>query len=187
AGVYALPVVFQITNNQWAISVPRAMQTRSETLAQKCVAYGFDGIQVDGNDPLAVYAATKEAVDRARSGGGPTLIEAVTYRLSPHTTADDPKKYRTDEEVAKWEKLDPLIRYAAYLRRRGVLDDALDAEIRSDLTDAVKDGVERYEAAQDVNPLDCFKHLYSALPDELQAQREEYRAALDGEAAGAAC
>lgn len=104
AAVINSPVVFIIQNNQYAISVPRHKQTKSDTLAQKAIAYGIPGIQVDGNDILAVYAATKEAVDRARKGEGPTLIECVTYRLGPHTTSDDPTIYREDKEVEEWEK-----------------------------------------------------------------------------------
>jgi pyruvate dehydrogenase E1 component alpha subunit len=111
AGVYQTPVIFLCQNNQWAISVPLSKQTHSETLAQKALGYGIPGIQVDGNDILAVYAAAKEAVDRARSGGGPTMIECVTYRMTMHTTADDPKRYRTEDEVEAWKKKDPLIRF----------------------------------------------------------------------------
>ncbi len=102
AGVWKVPVVFVVQNNQWAISTPRKMQTAAESIAQKAVAHGLPGIQVDGNDVLAVYRAVKEALDRARAGEGPSLIEALTYRLGPHTTADDPKKYRSPEEEKLW-------------------------------------------------------------------------------------
>jgi len=183
AGVYDLPVVFVIQNNQWAISHPRTRQTRSETLAQKALAYGFDGVQVDGNDILATYAAAREAVERARSGGGPTLIEAVTYRLGVHTTADDPTKYRASEEVEQWEKRDPLLRFTKYLRGKGVLDDGLSAEIEQDIGEQVRRGVEAYEASQDVDPLDAFAFVYERLPAELAAQREEYAATLARERA----
>ncbi|HEY4911816.1 MAG TPA: pyruvate dehydrogenase (acetyl-transferring) E1 component subunit alpha, partial [Methylomirabilota bacterium] len=118
AGVWHVPVVFVCQNNQWAISVPLKKQTNSRTIAQKAIAYGFPGIQVDGNDVLAVYAASREAVDRAQAGEGPTLIECVTYRLGVHTTADDPTKYRTDEEVKAWEQKDPLTRFRAYLEKK---------------------------------------------------------------------
>lgn len=181
AGVYDLPVVFLIENNQWAISVPLHKQTASETLAQKAVAYGFDGIQVDGNDALAVYVATNEAVAKARKGGGPTLVEAVTYRLSVHTTADDPTKYRSAEEVEKWEKLDPIPRYRAYLMQRGILDQKLVDEIDADVQAQVAAAVERYEAARLVDPLDCFDYMYAELPAELREQRAEFEAALDRE------
>ena len=118
AGVFQTPVIFVCQNNQWAISLPRKKQTRSQTLAQKALAYGLPGIQVDGNDVLAVYAAAAEAVERARKGEGATLIECVTYRMSVHTTADDPKRYRTDDEVEDWRKRDPLTRLQKYLTRK---------------------------------------------------------------------
>ena len=118
AGVFELPVVFVCQNNQWAISIPRTRQTRSATLAQKALAYGIAGVQVDGNDILAVYAAADEAVARARAGGGPTLIECVTYRMAVHTTADDPKRYRSEEEVESWRRRDPLARFQGYLAAR---------------------------------------------------------------------
>jgi len=181
AGVYNLPLITLIQNNQWAISIPRDAQTASETLAQKCVAYGFDGIQVDGNDPLAVYVAAREAADKARKGGGPTLIEAVTYRLSVHTTADDPTKYRTDDEVKKWEKLDPIPRFQKYLRSRGILDDKLVGEIEKDVVAEVDAAVDRYESMREVDPLDCFKYMYKEMPPELIEQREEFRACLESE------
>src|SRR6184192_3921889 len=130
AGVWHVPVVFVCQNNQWAISVPIKKQTHSRTLAQKASAYGFPGIQVDGNDVLAVYAASREAVDRARAGDGPTLIECVTYRLGVHTTADDPTKYRTDEEVKFWEQKDPLTRFRAYLEKKKLLDASVRSEER---------------------------------------------------------
>jgi pyruvate dehydrogenase E1 component alpha subunit len=184
AGAYQLPVVFLATNNQWAISVPRSEQTASETIAQKSIAYGFDGIQVDGNDPLAVYVATREAVDKAKGGGGPTLIEAVTYRLSMHTTADDPTKYRSDEEVKKWEKLDPIPRYEKYLRDRGLLDDAIIEQLESEIHDEIAAAVERYENDRAADPLDCFDYTYTQLPEELIRQRQEFAEALKHEGNG---
>jgi pyruvate dehydrogenase E1 component alpha subunit len=184
AGVYHLPVVFLIQNNQWAISIPREKQTASETLAQKALAYGFDGIQVDGNDALAVHVAVREAVDRARKDGGPTLIEAVTYRLSVHTTADDPTKYRRQEEVEKWEKLDPIPRYQKYLVQRGVLNAKLIEEIEADVQAKVAEAVQRFEAGREVDPLDSFHYLYAEPAPELLEQREEYRASLHRDGIG---
>lgn len=181
AGVYRLPVVFFVQNNQWAISIPREKQTASETIAQKALAYGFDGLQLDGNDPLAVYVGTKEAVDKAKQGGGPTLIEAVTYRLSMHTTADDPTKYRSQEEVEKWEKLDPIPRFQQYLLERGALDEKLIEEIDAGAVKEVAAAVERYEAVREVDPLDCFDYVYTTLSPELIEQREEFKAALERE------
>src|SRR5262250_3283926 len=138
AGVWHMPVVFVCQNNQWAISVPLKKQTHSRTIAQKALAYGLPGIQVDGNDLLAVYAATHEAVARARAGDGPTLIECVTYRLGVHTTADDPTKYRPDDEVKAWEKKDPLTRLAPYLQRHGVSVDGIDAEVDAEIAAAIE-------------------------------------------------
>lgn len=184
AGVYKLPVVFLVQNNHWAISVPREAQTASETIAQKALAYGIDGLQLDGNDPLAVYVGTKEAVDLAKMGGGPTLIEAVTYRLSVHTTADDPTKYRKKEEVERWEELDPIPRFERYLMDRHVLDKKLVEEIDQDVQAEVAAAVERFESTRDVDPVDCFEYLYAELPPELVEQREEYKAALAREGVG---
>ncbi len=181
AGVYQLPVIFMVQNNQFAISCPRSKQTRSATLAQKALAYGFDGIQVDGNDILAVYVATREAVDKARQGGGPTLIEAVTYRLSVHTTADDPTKYRSADEVKAWEKRDPLIRFRKYVKDRGVLDDQTIQGIEDDIQQKIKAAVERYESYNDADPLDCFRYIFAELPPELQQQKEEFAAAVKEE------
>jgi len=181
AGVYQVPAIFFIVNNHWAISLPRARQTASETLVQKAVGYGIDGIQVDGNDVLAVYAAVSESVAKARAGGGPTVIEAVTYRLGVHTTADDPKKYRDDAEVKRWEKRDPVPRFTNYLLEKGVLDDATLQSIEGDLKEIIKAGVQEYEAERDVEPLDCFDYLYNDVPAELVAQRAEFAAALERE------
>lgn len=181
AGVYGLPVVFLIQNNHWAISLPRHKQTASETIAQKAIAYGFDGLQLDGNDALAVYTGTREAVERAKKDAGPSLIEAITYRMSVHTTADDPTKYRSDEEVKKWEKQDPIARFQKYLVKRKVLDDKLIEEVEKDVLADVAAAVDRYEAGRNVDPLDCFPHTYAELPAELVAQRDEFRAALERE------
>jgi pyruvate dehydrogenase E1 component alpha subunit len=173
AAVYQCPVVFVCQNNQWAISVPLAQQTHSKTLAQKALAYGMPGIQVDGNDILAVYAATAEAVDRARSGGGPTLIECVTYRIMMHTTADDPKKYRSQQEVELWTKKDPLVRYQHYLREKNILSEtALDALVE-EVKGAIQTAIDRADQQMKElgDPLDMFDHLYADLPPHLQAQK----------------
>lgn len=173
AAVMNAPVVFLCQNNQWAISVPLAKQTRSRTLAQKGFAYGIPSRQVDGNDLLAVYRATREAVDRARAGDGPSFIEAVTYRLKFHTTADDPTKYRDEAEVERWRARDPLPRFRSYLREKGVVDDefvaAWDEEVESRLDEAVK----AMEARLDGDPLDLFDYAYDENPPYLERQREE--------------
>src|SRR6266700_2506131 len=147
AGVWHVPVVFVCQNNQWAISVPLKKQTNSRTIAQKASAYGFPGIQVDGNDVLAVYAASREAVERARAGDGPTLIECVTYRLGVHTTADDPTKYRSDLEVAMWEQKDPLTRFRAYLEKRNLLEEGLEQRVDDEIAEAIR----RFEAMPSAN------------------------------------
>ena len=169
AGVWHVPVVFVCQNNQWAISVPLKKQTHSRTIAQKALAYGFPGIQVDGNDLFAVYAATREAVGRARAGEGPTLIECVTYRLGVHTTADDPTKYRSDDEVKAWEKKDPLTRLVPYLERKDLLTPGLDAEIDAEIAAAV----ERFEATPPPDPVTIFDHVFAERPAHLEAQRTE--------------
>jgi pyruvate dehydrogenase E1 component alpha subunit len=173
AGVFQLPVVFICQNNQWAISIPRTQQTRSQTLAQKALAYGMPGLQVDGNDILAVYSAAQEAVARARNGGGPTLIECVTYRLTMHTTADDPKKYRTQEEVAQWQQRDPLPRFQQYLEAKGLLTPAkvreMEASVEAEIQSAVDNAEQKLKAPTD--PMLMFDHIYETLPGRLHAQK----------------
>jgi pyruvate dehydrogenase E1 component alpha subunit len=155
AGIFQVPLVFVCINNQWAISVPRARQTRAPTLAQKAVAYGFPGVQVDGNDLLAVYVATREAVERARQGGGPTLIEAVTYRLLAHSTADDASRYRSAAEVAEWEAKEPLVRFRRYLEAKSLVDERLHAELDAEVDGEVRAAIERAEAQmREARPLD---------------------------------
>jgi pyruvate dehydrogenase E1 component subunit alpha len=175
AGVWHVPVVFVCQNNQWAISVPLKKQTNSRTIAQKALAYGFQGIQVDGNDVLAVYAASRAAVDKARAGQGPTLIECVTYRLGLHTTADDPTKYRSDEEVKAWEQKDPLTRFRAYLEKKKLLEPLVDEQVDEEIARAV----ERFEAMPPADPLGMFDHAYGELPPGIAAQRAEVAARIE--------
>jgi pyruvate dehydrogenase E1 component alpha subunit len=176
AGVFRTPTVFVCQNNQWAISVPRSHQTRAETLAQEGLGHGIPGLQVDGNDLLAVYVGAQEAVDRARAGDGPTLIECVTYRLSLHTTADDPTRYRSEEEVEKWEERDPLPRFQRYLQDKGLLSEesieTLEEEIQAEIKDAVQSAEVRMKEL-DKDPLVIFEHLYAEMPPYLQEQRDE--------------
>ncbi len=185
AAVYQVPVVFICQNNQWAISIPVKKQTHTETIAEKALAYNMPGIQVDGNDVLAVYAAVGEAVARARKGGGPTLIECVTYRVMMHTTADDPSRYRDEKEVEQWLKKDPLSRFGEYLLNKGVADeDALQA-MEKDVLDEIQaaiDSVEK-EMKKIGAPGDMFNHLYAELPPRLKMQQAEVvqRAALENE------
>lgn len=186
AAVYQSPVIFICQNNQWAISVPLVKQTHSETLAQKALAYGIPGIQVDGNDILAVYAATSEAVQRARNGGGPTLIECVTYRIMMHTTADDPKKYRSEEEVELWRKKDPLLRYQKYLLKKKILRDseltALEDETLQKIQTAVDQAELRMKELGD--PLEMFDHLYADPSKELLNQKNELKKELGNTSSG---
>jgi pyruvate dehydrogenase E1 component subunit alpha len=174
AGVWHVPAVFVVQNNQWAISVPLKKQTHAKTIAQKALAYGLPGLQVDGNDVLAVYAASREAVERARAGDGPTLVECVTYRLGVHTTADDPTKYRTVEEVEAWERKDPLTRFGAYLQKKNLLDEGLTESVDAEIADAVQ----RFEAVGPADALRMFDHAYGERPASLEAQREQLAAWL---------
>jgi pyruvate dehydrogenase E1 component alpha subunit len=178
AGVFNLPLVMVVQNNHWAISVPRSRQTASQTIAQKAIAYGMDGLQVDGNDILAMIVATREAVEKARTGGGPTLIEAVTYRLSMHTTADDPKKYRKDDEVKEWEPRDPLLRFRAYLQKKGLLDEPGEREIDAEIAAEIEQAVRQYEQYRQ-DPAEFVQYMYAELTPELQAQQAELRAYLE--------
>jgi pyruvate dehydrogenase E1 component alpha subunit len=172
AGILKAPVVVVINNNQWAISVPRSKQTASPTLAQKAVAYGLPGVQVDGNDVLAMYLASKEAIDRARSGEGPTLIEAVTYRLLMHTTADDPTRYRTDEEQAEWEDRDPLKRFRAFLEGSGIWTEEWQAELEREAKAEIDAAIERAEGLSELAPEVLFQHMFEEMNDNLLEQLE---------------
>jgi pyruvate dehydrogenase E1 component alpha subunit len=178
AGVLKAPVVLLCQNNQWAISVPRARQTAARTLAQKAVAYGFPGVLVDGNDVLAMYAVTLEALDRARSGGGPTLIEAYTFRMLMHTTADDPKRYRKEEELRVWEAKDPLKRFRAYLERRGLWTAAWQAELEAKAAKMIDSAIAKAESAPPHAPEELFAHMYAEMPDELREQLEDLKRAI---------
>lgn len=176
AGVFQLPVIFVCQNNQWAISIPRKKQTHSKTLAQKALAYGIPGIQVDGNDVLAVYVAAKEAEERARSGKGPTFIENVTYRMSVHTTADDPKRYRTDEELEEWVKRDPIERFQKYLKKRKLLTAKAITELEEEIKEEIKESVTAAEKMMKEygDPVDMFNHTWAEMPPTLKEHKEEF-------------
>jgi pyruvate dehydrogenase E1 component alpha subunit len=173
AGVFSTPTIFFCSNNGWAISYPRARQTRAETIAQKALAYGFEGVQVDGMDVLAVYEVTRRAVERAAAGDGPTLIEAVTYRFGPHTTADDPTRYRDEDELAAWKEKDPLLRMRAFLVGEGLWDDAkeeeLEEEIRAEVARGV-DATEELHARHERDPEEIFVYLYEEMTPRLEEQ-----------------
>lgn len=178
AGLYRLPVVFVVENNQWAISVPVKKQTGSPTLAVKGLAYNVPGVRVDGNDALAVYLACKEAAGRARSGGGPTLVEAVTYRMGPHTTADDPGRYRPQEEVKRMEIYDPLRRLRSYLINRGYLSEKEDKEIFDEWSRRIEDSVRKSLSKPPLHEEVIFEDVYSTTPWNLEEEVQEFREAL---------
>lgn len=178
AGVFHLPIAFICQNNHWAISVPLSRQTASATLAQKAIAYGFEGIQVDGNDVFAVYTAVKNALEKARRGEGPTLIECYTYRLSDHTTADDASRYRKVEEVATWRKKDPLVRLRAFLAREYGWSDADEQALRQQVQERVAAAVREFEAVPPQNPETMFDLLYAKPTPDLIRQKEILRQRL---------
>ena len=178
AGVFKTPTIFFCQNNQFAISVPRKMQTASATLAQKAIAYGFDGIQVDGNDLFAVMAATKEAVEKARSGGGPTLIEGVTFRFGPHTTADDPTKYRTDAEIEPWKPLDPFVRLRLYLKGKGLWSEEVEQRFTEEAQKGIDEAVKEAEAVPSPVLEDIFQYVYEEMTLPLKEQLEYMKSTL---------
>ncbi|MBW3582623.1 MAG: pyruvate dehydrogenase (acetyl-transferring) E1 component subunit alpha [Euryarchaeota archaeon] len=179
AGVHALPIVFLCENNQWAISVPVSLQTGSESFAIKAQAYGFDGVKVDGNDILAVYKAAKESVEKARSGRGPTLIEAVTYRMGPHSTSDDPTRYTPEGELEAWKKKDPIERFKEYLRQVKVWDEEWENELRTTIAKEVDDAVKKAEATDPPAPDTLFEDVFAELPAQLLAQKDEMKRLID--------
>lgn len=160
AGVFRLPVVFICQNNQWAISVPREKQTASKTLAQKAYAYGFEGIQVDGNDIFAVYKAANDAVEKARHDKGPTFIECFTYRMSDHTTADDASRYRSKEEVELWRIKDPMLRLKLYMERKGLWTDTYEKDVQSKSNNTVEEAIKKEESIEHPHPRDMFTYTY---------------------------
>lgn len=177
AASYNAPVVFFCQNNQWAISEPIERQSRIP-LYQRALGFGFPGVRVDGNDVLATYSVMQTALQRARDGQGPTLVEAFTYRMGAHTTTDDPTRYRLSGDVEHWKLKDPIARVEAYLRRNGLVDDAFIADLAAE-ADAL--GVrlrEGCKALPDPHILDIFDHVYADTPPELLAQRDGYAAYL---------
>src|SRR3989344_3098869 len=184
AGVFKAPCIFICENNQWAISVPVKEQTASSTIAQKAIAYGFPGVQVDGNDVFTVYKATADALDRARRGDGPTLIECFTYRLTDHTTSDDAKKYRSEDEVRAWEKKDPLPRFENYLLKEKILNPVTIQKIKVDAEQIIEREVRVSESMTPQPPTDMFDYLYAVRTPEMDEQRSQ--AAAENEIAGRA-
>jgi pyruvate dehydrogenase E1 component alpha subunit len=174
AAVWKSPAVFICQNNQWAISTPRSKQTASETLAQKAIAYNMPGVQVDGNDALAVYRAAKEALDRAHAGDGPTFIEAVTYRLMMHTTSDDPKKYRSEDDVQEWWKKEPLVRFKLYLEKKGIWNDDKQSSMESEVKEEINAAVKEFESMTGFKPDAPFDHVFGTSHDVIEEQRAEF-------------
>ena len=170
AGVFKLPLVTIIENNQWAISVPRSQQSAAQTLAQKGIAAGMDVVQVDGNDVIAVYKAVKDALEIAKEA--PTLIECVTYRMSMHTTADDPTKYRSEDEVAEWRMKDPISRLKKYLVKKKLWNEDLEDAMQEDQKKTIDSALEKAEAFKP-DPKSIFEHVYSYLPDVLKGELDD--------------
>jgi pyruvate dehydrogenase E1 component alpha subunit len=180
AGVMKAPVVLFCNNNQWAISTPVERQTAAPTLADKAIGYGMPGVRVDGTDVLAVYEATRDAVLRARSGDGPTFIEAVTYRAAPHATADDPSLYVDPERVEEARENECVGRYERYLLRLGALTEEQAAEIKAQALEVMRAGIAEAEAEPPPDPSLVFDHAYADPPASLLAERDELRRILGG-------
>ena len=173
AGNRNASVIFFVQNNQYAISMPRSRQTASKTLADKATAYGFEGLQVDGNDVIAVYAAVTYAAEKARKGGGPTLIEGVTYRLSAHTTSDDPKRYRDEAEVQQWRERDPILRLERLLAKRKLISEKEAAEVKAKAKEEAQEQFRLIEEVPDPDLEDGFTHIFAEMPTQLQLQLKQ--------------
>ncbi|MDP7260608.1 MAG: pyruvate dehydrogenase (acetyl-transferring) E1 component subunit alpha [archaeon] len=173
AAVFKTNTVFMCNNNQYAISVPIEKQTASETIAQKSIAYGMPGIKVDGNDILAMYNITKHALDRARSGKGPSLIEAFTYRIGYHTTSDDPTKYRDQKEVDEWKKKDPILRFRKYLKSKKIWTEKYEEELQAKIKEMIKNEIKMAEAFTNPPAKAYFEYTYAEMYPYLKEQQEE--------------
>ena len=182
AAVYQAPCVFFVQNNQWAISVPVSHQMAAPSIAHRAIGYGMPGIRVDGNDVLACFAVMAEAAQRAREGGGPTLIEAITYRLGPHTTSDDPTRYRSQEEVDHWLARDPIPRYRAYLQSVEVWTERLEERVSAKSKRLRTELRESVVGAADIDITEMFDTVYHDITPELAKQREQLLAELAKEA-----
>ncbi len=176
AGDLKLPVVFVVQNNQFAISTPRKKQTGAQTIAQKAIAFGFDGVQVDGNDVVAVYTVAKAALEKAYRGEGPTLVEMITYRIGDHTTADDWTRYRPKEEVEYWKARDPILRVKTYLSKKNQWSEAEEQKALEGISAEVEAAVKEYETMAPPTPADMFDYLYAKPGAEFLAQKQ---AAID--------
>ena len=171
AGVRKAPIVFFCLNNQWAISTPAASQTAAPTFATKALGYGFPGIRVDGNDALAVHAVVKEAVERARAGGGPTLVEALSYRVSAHTSSDDPSRYRDETVTARWRSdRDPIARLGAFLSSRNLLDESIDATMRAEIELEIREAIAAEEPTGPPPLHSLIEDVFAEVPARLEEQ-----------------
>jgi len=173
AGVFKTPNVFICVNNQYAISTPVARQTAAPTIAQKASAYGFEGVRADGNDVLAMFALTRKALEKARSGGGPTLIEAFTYRMGNHTTSDDASRYRQEAELNMWSRRDPIERFRLCLKGKGLWDEDFESRVQKEADDLIGKAVEEAESVPPPRPEDLFIHTYKNMTPELSDQLAE--------------
>ncbi len=178
AAVAKAPVVFICQNNQWAISVPFSKQTATKTVAEKARAYGIEGVRVDGNDALAVYAATKRAVDKARAGGGPTFLELVTYRMLGHSSSDDPTRYRDENETKAWAKKEPIARLRKFLERKRLWGAAREEKLEGEIAATIADAVRVAEAAPPVDPKTIVEDVYRVTPPHLKEEVERTLADL---------
>ncbi|THE11163.1 pyruvate dehydrogenase (acetyl-transferring) E1 component subunit alpha [Bacillus timonensis] len=177
AGAFKAPAIFMVQNNRFAISTPVEKQSAAHTLAQKAVAAGIPGIQVDGMDPLAVYVAVKEARERAVNGDGPTLIETLTYRYGPHTMAgDDPTRYRTSELDNEWEKKDPLVRFRKYLEGKGIWNEEIENQVIEEAKEDIKNAIKKADETPKQKVTDLISHMFEVLPQNLEEQMEIYKA-----------
>lgn len=173
AGVFNVPAIFICENNQYAISVPRSKQTHSDTIAQKAIAYGIAGIQIDGMDIFAVIKAVKDAVDNARAGKGPTLIECYTYRMADHSTSDDASRYRPKEEMDSWLKKDPIERLEKYMLSRKLLDDSYKQKVLAQSQEIIEKAVTEFEKIQPPDPKDIFRYVFAELTQQQKEEMEE--------------
>jgi pyruvate dehydrogenase E1 component alpha subunit/2-oxoisovalerate dehydrogenase E1 component alpha subunit len=175
AAVWKVPAVLICQNNGWAISVPVSMQTSSATIAVKARAYGMPGLRVDGNDLLAVVAATREAAERARGGGGPTFLELVTYRRLGHSSSDDPSRYRPEDEVKEWERRDPLDRFRAHLEGRRLWDAKRESAAVAEMGEEIARAVREAEAASPPGLETLVQHVLAEVPPALRRQLDDVR------------
>lgn len=184
AGVFHLPVIYFCENNQYAISVPFARQTATATIAEKAAAYGVEGIRVNGSDAIEVYRTVRRAVQKAAQGGGPTLIEALTYRYGAHTTSDDPTKYRSAEEGEVWKAHDPITTLQSQLLAWGLWDDAREEELLTRIDAEISAAIAKMEAAAPPRPEDLFEHVYAQPTKRLREQRDELLGLLKASTGG---